>query len=375
MEYIEGETLGARIRRGPPLSLAAVKALSRQLLLGLGAAHAAGVLHRDFKSDNVMLRTRPAQAEGWDAVILDFGLARVLDHDYQGLTERHEFLGSAGYMAPEQLLEGEPLSEATDLYAFGVVLFEMLTQRLPFQGRSARAVAFQRLVQSAPPPSSVVPGLSAEWDALVARCLQREAAQRFASARAVLEQLEAIGNGKPAELAATPRKGVMPASAAPESVSQREVLDTAKPTVSAASKGTARRPLLLLLLAGAAALGLSVLWQQGRSGEPALVEVPQEPPPSEPHVPVPVLPRALEAAAQPALETSRLAARPAASPVPLQALPAAPASAPSPAAAARSDRKASSSRPPEVAEGAGGAPGAAGADIRKRFYVEPPDEQ
>ena len=117
----------------------------------MAAAHAVGVLHRDFKSDNVLLRTTPSG--GLHAVIMDFGLARVLGDQAHRFTERHELVGSAAYMAPEQLEEGAELTEATDVYAFGVVLFEMLTGRLPFEGNAPVAVALRRLSHPAPPPS------------------------------------------------------------------------------------------------------------------------------------------------------------------------------------------------------------------------------
>jgi serine/threonine protein kinase len=200
MEFIEGQTLGARLRQGPRLEMGEVLELSRQLLRGLGAAHRVGVLHRDFKSDNVMLRGNPTRAGGPHAVIMDFGLARLLVDDAHRLTNSHELVGSAAYMAPEQLEEGASLSEATDVYAFGVVLFEMLTGHLPFEGKSAMAVALRRLSHPAPPPSTHVPELSRGWDALVLRCLERDVARRFASVAevaAVLEEVAKLPEGTP----------------------------------------------------------------------------------------------------------------------------------------------------------------------------------
>jgi serine/threonine protein kinase len=192
MEFIEGQTLGARIRQGPRLGIDEVMQLSRQMLRGLAAAHAVGVLHRDFKSDNVMLRAKSASPDALHAVIMDFGLARLLGDQALRLTERHELVGSASYMAPEQVEENAPLSEATDIYAFGVVLFEMLTGRLPFEGTSAVAVALRRLSHPAPPPSTHVPELSPEWDALVLGCLERDVSRRFSSTNEVDAALQAI---------------------------------------------------------------------------------------------------------------------------------------------------------------------------------------
>jgi len=195
MEFIEGQTLGARLRQGPRLGTGEVMELSRQMLRGLGAAHAVGVLHRDFKSDNVLLRAAPSG--GLHAVIMDFGLARVLGDQAHRFTERHELVGSAAYMAPEQLEEGAELSEATDVYAFGVVLFEMLTGRLPFEGSAPVAVALRRLSHPAPPPSVHVPELSGAWDELVLRCLDRDTSRRFSSTGEVATALEAVLHESP----------------------------------------------------------------------------------------------------------------------------------------------------------------------------------
>jgi hypothetical protein len=204
MEFIEGQTLGARLRKGPRLPLEEVVELSRQMLRGLAAAHSVGVLHRDLKSENVMLRSNAASSNAagsnsanpcvLQAVIMDFGLARLLGDQAHLLTERHELVGSAAYMAPEQLEEGSALSRATDVYAFGIVLFEMLTGRLPFDGRSAVAIAMRRLTQKAPAPSSLVPELPAAWDELVLHCLERDVSRRFASSEEVAAALEALAH-------------------------------------------------------------------------------------------------------------------------------------------------------------------------------------
>src|SRR5882724_5613508 len=132
MEFVDGETLGQRVRLAGALPIPEAQKLARQILGGLCAAHEAGVLHRDFKSDNVMLR-----AEGSDGVsplILDFGLARAFDHDSRsGASSSNPMLvGTFEYIAPEQL-EGKPHTTASDVYALGVVWFEMLTGELPFE--------------------------------------------------------------------------------------------------------------------------------------------------------------------------------------------------------------------------------------------------
>lgn len=188
MEFVEGETLGQRLRLCGALPLDEARDVARQLLLGLRAAHAAGILHRDFKSDNVMLRV--GADGGTRAVILDFGLARALDQDshYSTSVSTQSVVGTFGYMAPEQF-EGKPLSVASDLYSFGVVLFEMLTGERPSATDSGRPSAGRN--SQLPAPSSLSPSVSPGLDAVVMRCLRRSPAERFTSADEALAAVDA----------------------------------------------------------------------------------------------------------------------------------------------------------------------------------------
>jgi hypothetical protein len=190
MEFVEGETLGARLRRSGALPLSEATALGHALLRGLAAAHAAGVLHRDFKSDNVLLRRDGEQLQ---PLISDFGLARALDHTGgQSSSSGRGLVGTLAYMAPEQL-EGQPYTTASDVYSFGLVWFEMLTGELPFKARSSPAVTtLERLTKPAPLPSSKNPLVPSELDAVVLACLRRSAADRLQTASAVLTRLEEL---------------------------------------------------------------------------------------------------------------------------------------------------------------------------------------
>jgi len=197
MEFVEGETLGQRVRLAGALPLDEARKVARELVLGLGAAHEAGILHRDFKSDNVILKS---DAEGQStAVILDFGLSRALDNDpdQPASSSNPTLVGTFGYIAPEQL-EGKAHTPASDIYAFGVVLFEMLTGQLPFESGSSPAVnALDRLQKRAPAPSSINPSIPSAFDAVVARCLRRLPEDRFQTAQEVLAALDAIRDVAP----------------------------------------------------------------------------------------------------------------------------------------------------------------------------------
>ena len=180
MEFVEGDTLGTRVRLGGALPVSEARRLARQLLLGLIAAHEAGVLHRDFKSDNVMLRKDAAGRNS--AVILDFGLARPLDA--QAKSNSSALVGTFGYIAPEQL-EGKPHTPASDVYSFGVVWYEMLTGELPFGDDGCAS-------QGALPPSARNPLVPRELDAVVLKCIRRAPKERFKSGEEVLRAFDAI---------------------------------------------------------------------------------------------------------------------------------------------------------------------------------------
>jgi tetratricopeptide (TPR) repeat protein len=190
MELLHGRTLSARLREGGRMSVAEALPIVRQLTAGLDAAHAASIVHRDFKSANVMLV--PGD-KGLRAVITDFGLAHQTGEDNatgeSRLTDTGMLVGTPDYMAPEQLEDG-PLSPATDVYALGVVLFEMVTGRLPFDGATPLSVALIRLQQPAPSPRRWAPDLDPRWESVILRCLERDPALRYAGAGEVAAALD-----------------------------------------------------------------------------------------------------------------------------------------------------------------------------------------
>jgi len=191
MEFVDGGTLGQRLRRDGPLPVDVARALGRELLAGLSAAHAAGVLHRDFKSENVMLRDEPGGR--CSPLILDFGLARALGEGSRSSSaSAPNLLGTFSYIAPEQL-QGRPHTTASDIYSFGLVWFEMLTGELPFQSPSSPVgAALARLQGSAVAPSSKNPAVPRELDAIVLRCLRRHPRDRYKTALEVLNALDAF---------------------------------------------------------------------------------------------------------------------------------------------------------------------------------------
>lgn len=180
MELIEGETLAARLRRHR-LSSGECLRIARQLLRGLDAIHRAGILHRDIKSQNVLLRPEERLP---CAVLADFGLARPLNERRRAPGK--PFAGSPAYMAPEQLL-GHELSPRSDLFAFGVLLCELFTGRLPL-----RAPGRLSALSDGPSLHELQSSLPAPLVTIISSCLRLEPGERPASARALLAAIEAV---------------------------------------------------------------------------------------------------------------------------------------------------------------------------------------
>jgi len=186
MELLRGETLAARVKARGRLATAEALPLVRQMSAALEAAHRAGVVHRDFKSGNVMLVPGP---EGERAVVTDFGLALpAAESAVAGEALAGDVAGTPAYMAPEQV-RGERAGPAADIYALGVVLFEAVTGRLPFLGDGPLATAEMRLTADPPRPRSLVPELDPHWEEAILRCLSREPQRRFARAEEVVAAL------------------------------------------------------------------------------------------------------------------------------------------------------------------------------------------
>ena len=172
MQFLSGETLSARVKRGPLPTNEALP-LIEDMADALSAAHRAGVIHRDFKSGNVMLVSEPSRT---CAVVTDFGLARGI-RDGSSLTSGG-MIGTVEYMAPEQI-EGGEITPATDIYALGVVMYEMVTGQRPFKGEPKVTVALKHLHDEPQPPRSLVPHLDTKWNEVILRCLQKKPSDRW----------------------------------------------------------------------------------------------------------------------------------------------------------------------------------------------------
>jgi serine/threonine-protein kinase len=187
MDWIDGPTLDRRIG-GTGLPLDEVVRIMDGVCAGLGAVHAAGLLHRDLKAQNVLLAPGPAPAS---VRLCDFGIAKLLDDEAHSaqLTASGLRVGTPSAMAPEQIT-GAAIGPATDVYALGVLLYQMLTGRLPFDAETAVEMQSRHL-DEAPPLASLLVRVPAAVDDVIIRSLEKQAARRFAGARELAEALHA----------------------------------------------------------------------------------------------------------------------------------------------------------------------------------------
>jgi serine/threonine protein kinase len=193
MELLSGPTLSEAIARGGPMTAKDALLIVKQLAAGLNAAHGVGIVHRDFKSANVILVSQEAGgARAPQAKITDFGLARAFagsESAMTTLTGSGALAGTPAYMAPEQV-EGSETTARTDIYALGIVMYEMRTGTLPFTGPTPWAVAVKRLKESPASPRVHVPDIEVRWETAILRCLEKNPADRFGSAVDVISALE-----------------------------------------------------------------------------------------------------------------------------------------------------------------------------------------
>lgn len=209
MEYIKGHTLRDVLRERGALPPRLALALIDPVVEGLGAAHAAGFIHRDVKPENVLI------ADDGRIKIGDFGLARAVTSS----TSTGALLGTVAYISPELVL-GKPADARSDVYSVGIMLYEMLTGRQPFEGEVPIQVAYQHVNGTVGPPSDLVPGLAGEVDELVQWCTANDPENRPVDGNALLQELRHIRtNLTDAELDLLP-----PAAAAAASQHQTEVL-------------------------------------------------------------------------------------------------------------------------------------------------------
>ncbi|MEZ6184329.1 MAG: protein kinase [Planctomycetota bacterium] len=195
MELVDGEDLRARLRREGPLAPLAAARLARQVAEGVGELHRLGIVHRDLKPENVLLDRRESPR------VCDLGIAR--SEELSRLTLSGDLIGTPAYLAPEQA-RGEAAGPEADVYALGCLLFELVSGALPFAG-SALQVVTARERRPAPALGTARPGVPPELEQVVARCLERDPAERYPDAEALARALGAIAHAPLARRRRVPR--------------------------------------------------------------------------------------------------------------------------------------------------------------------------
>jgi serine/threonine-protein kinase len=193
MPYLQGELLSDREVKGGPMDLQLGVTLLRQVCAGLQHAHEMQIVHRDLKPENIML---VPDGDGDKAVVMDFGLAkeRRAGPAVQKLTATGIILGTPEFMSPEQI-RGKPLDARSDVYALGIVAFEMFTGKLPFQGRNAQEMMIARLRGSPTPLRQVRPDMPQALEKALAKSLESDPDKRYATAVEFADALTAAAGG------------------------------------------------------------------------------------------------------------------------------------------------------------------------------------
>lgn len=208
MEYVDGETLDARLRRDGRMKWQTALSVVSQVAAALSCAHGAGIIHRDIKPANVLI-DRSNRVK-----VADFGIAKVLGSNTR-LTSTQHTVGSPCYMSPEQCGMGE-VTPASDLFSLGILLYELLSDDLPFKGESGLAVMRQITTEDLPAIDQVVPGLPPVIGEFLRGLTARDPALRYRSAQDVLEDLRSFHGGAPMthlQALAIRRGGAAPATA------------------------------------------------------------------------------------------------------------------------------------------------------------------
>jgi serine/threonine protein kinase len=183
MAYVEGHDLYGILKENSKLPMERVLKYARALAEALAAAHAEGVIHRDLKPQNILVNKDD------QIFVSDFGLAKSFEEGAIGMTRTGAFLGTPRYMSPEQV-EGKPADQRSDLYAYGLILYEMVAGDVPFTGETTLKVMYQRIQEKPKSPKLVNPALPNWLVRIIMRCLEREATARYQTAYEILADLQ-----------------------------------------------------------------------------------------------------------------------------------------------------------------------------------------
>jgi serine/threonine protein kinase len=269
MELLEGRTLSQALQKEAPFPLKRTAHICLQICAALEAAHKNNILHRDLKSDNIFLISRAGQKDF--VKVLDFGIAKLMnDPSAASNTSTGMVMGTPLYMAPEQAL-GKPLNAQTDVYALGVVLYQMATGTVPFFDPNPVALATMHVTAEAPKPSKFFPGINPELEKIILKCLEKEQSDRFLSMR---ETAEAVGLASKTDLST-----YFGAPSSIDKAPKKEDAPNTEPTPQLAAAPQKTKSVMPWLIAGfvSAAMAGGVIWALGNNEEKLIIPEPKAP--------------------------------------------------------------------------------------------------
>jgi serine/threonine-protein kinase len=197
MEYVSGQDLKGLIRQTGQLTVGKAVSIAKQICDGLAEAHSLGVVHRDLKPSNIMI-----DADG-NARIMDFGIARSIGA--KGITGAGVMIGTPEYMSPEQV-EGKEVDQRSDIYSLGVILYEMITGRVPFEGDTPLSIALKHKTETPPDPKEVNAQIPEGLSHLILRCMEKDKEKRYQRAEGLLSELTNIERGIPTKERVVPKR-------------------------------------------------------------------------------------------------------------------------------------------------------------------------
>ncbi len=188
MEYISGQDLKGLIRQTGQLTVGKAVSIAKQICAGLKEAHSLGIIHRDLKPNNIMID------RGGNVRIMDFGIARAVKG--KSITGSGAIIGTPEYMSPEQV-EGKDVDQRSDIYSLGIILYKMLTDRVPFEGDSAITVGVKQRTETPKAPKNFNERIPDDFNQLILKCLEKDRENRYQSAEELRSELENIEKGIP----------------------------------------------------------------------------------------------------------------------------------------------------------------------------------
>jgi tetratricopeptide (TPR) repeat protein/predicted Ser/Thr protein kinase len=197
MEFIDGEDLKSFIRRSGQITVGKSISIAKQVCEGLAEAHRLGVIHRDLKPQNIMI-----DSDG-NGRIMDFGIARSLNAE--GMTGAGVLIGTPEYMSPEQV-DGKEAGKRSDIYSFGIIMYEMVTGTLPFEGETPISIAVKHKTHTPKAPKEINPQISEDLNTLILKCLKKEKEKRYQSVEELLADLTDMEKGLPTTERVVPKR-------------------------------------------------------------------------------------------------------------------------------------------------------------------------